>query len=69
MAKSEKESSLALSRRKFIQWFGAMSASFYALSGKKASGAIGPDNSMLYEDENLTLDETMEVYTNSHPHN
>ena len=34
MAKSEKESSLALSRHKFIQWFGAMSASFYALSGK-----------------------------------
>ena len=69
MSDSTHDSKLTLSRRKFMQWFGAVSASFYALGGKKARGGIGPENSLLYEDENLTFDESMEVYSNSHPHN
>ena len=70
MSEGTHDSKLALSRRKFMQWFGAMSASFYALGGKKAvGGGIGSKDSLLYEDENLSFDEKMEVYTNSHPHN
>ncbi|MDY6821709.1 MAG: hypothetical protein SVN78_08835, partial [Deferribacterota bacterium] len=68
MSETETFKGFKLTRRKFMKWFGAMTTSFYALSGK-AKGAIGPSKSVLQEDENLRFDETMEVYTNSHPHN
>jgi hypothetical protein len=60
MSEKAHDSKLSLSRRKFMQWFGALSASFYALGGKKAiGGGIGSKDGLLYEDENLTFDETM----------